>query len=87
MAEPTNVILAGNGKIIGQVTGNPTESPGVTYNSNPLPAGSVVRNTVDGQKFIAGGASATDFVAIPITPKVGWTWLTGSSAWEVLQNK
>jgi hypothetical protein len=72
---------------VGTVIADPRTAGGVTYNGLPLPAGSVLRNTTDGQKFIAGGTSATDFTAIEVTPKVAWGFSAGGvAAWEVLQD-
>jgi photosystem II stability/assembly factor-like uncharacterized protein len=71
---------------VGTITEDPRTAGGVTYNGNPLPAGSVLRNTTDGQKFIAGGTSATDFAAIEITPPAAWGFSAGGGvAWATLQ--
>jgi hypothetical protein len=70
---------------VGTVIADPRS--GVTYNGNPLPAGSVLRNTTTGQKFIAGGTSITDFTAIEITPPAAWGFsVAGDTAWAVLQD-
>jgi hypothetical protein len=70
---------------VGTVVADP-RTAGVTYNGNPLPVGSVLRNTTDGQKFIAGGTSITDFLAIEITPPAAWGYSAGGeAAWAVLQ--
>jgi hypothetical protein len=72
---------------VGTVIADPRAAGGVTYNGDPLPAGSVLRNITDGQKFIAGGTSATDFTAIEITPPAAWGYSAGGeAAWEVLQD-
>jgi surface protein len=79
-------VLVGD-KVIGVITVDP-RTDGVLYNGQPLPAGSVLRNTDGGQKFIAGGTSSTDFTAIEVAPKSEWDWdSSAEAAWEVLQNK
>jgi hypothetical protein len=73
--------------VVGTVIADPRTAGGVTYNGDPLPAGSVLRNTTTGQKFIAGGTSTTDFSAIEITPPAEWGYSAGGeAAWEVLQD-
>lgn len=73
------------GAIVGSVNGSPIDNE-VKYNGQPLPEGSILRNSVTGQKFmkIAGGTQA--FVAIPLTPDSSWNWLTGSDFWAILQS-
>jgi hypothetical protein len=79
------------GKIVCDLPVDPRVT-GVTYLGLPLPAGSVVRYTKDtpgrsdDQKFLAGGTSATDFLAIEITPPAAWGFSAdGDEAWETLQ--
>jgi hypothetical protein len=80
-------VLVGT-KVVGEVEVDPTVSPGVTYDDLALPVGSVIRNTVSGSKYIAGGASATDFVEIPAVIDPDWRLAAGSDdAWAILQAK
>ncbi len=84
--EGANAPVIIRGKVIGTLAVDPRAS-GVTYNGTHLPAGSILRNINGGQKFLAGGASATDFTAIEITPKVGWNFtVAGNVAWSMLQD-
>lgn len=83
--EPTNVVLVGT-TVVGIVEVNPTVAPGVVYDDLPLPAGSLLRNTVSGKKYLAGGASETDFTEIPDVVDPAWGLAAGADdAWAILQ--
>jgi hypothetical protein len=73
-------------KVVGLVSVNP-KTTAVTMNGQPLPVGSMVKNSVTGQKFYKNGNGVNDFIAIEITPPVEWGWSEGGSvAWAILQN-
>jgi hypothetical protein len=58
----------------------------VTVNGQPLPTGSVLRNTATNQKFVKLPGEATAFMAIELEPKNNWAFTpTGNAAWEILQ--
>lgn len=81
----TSVVVTGEGKAVAAVTIDPTTVP-VTINGQPLPSGSVLRNTSTGQKFVKIEGGALEFVTIEVEPKVSWGWsASGDAAWEILQ--
>lgn len=74
-----------SGQVVASVTVNPMEIA-VTLNGQPLPAGSVVRNTVSGQKFVKVSGGTLDFIAIEVEPRSSWGWgASGDAAWEIMQ--
>lgn len=84
---PSSTTVVG-GKAVATVSVNPTLVE-VTLNGQPLPVGSILRNSSEGGKKylkIAGGATA--FKSISVQPDVSWNWdADGAAAWAVLQNK
>ena len=81
----TSVSVSG-GKIVGVVSVDPTTTA-VTVGGQPLPEGSVVKNSSSGQKFIKVSGGATSFVAIEVMPDADWGWSSAAAeAWEILQN-
>lgn len=78
-------VVLSSGKSVVSVSADPTQIE-VLKDGQPLPVGSVVRNTVTGQKFIKIAGSSTSFDAIELVPKAEWSWSAdGEAAWEVLQ--
>lgn len=86
--ESPDVEVLPNGNVLASVTVDPTIEA-VIFNGQPLPEGSVLRNTSTTQKFIKNsGALATDFTPIEITPKSEWSFnAVGVAAWGYLQSK
>jgi len=81
----TNLVTIG-GKAVGLVSVNPTATE-VLVNGQQLPIGSVLKNSVTGQKFLKVEGSSTSFVSIELSPKVSWDWTAESNAaWAVLQS-
>lgn len=81
----TGLPTLASGQVITTTAANPTVVE-VTVNGQPLPVGSVLRNTATGQKFVKVDGGALDFVAIEVEPKVSWGWeASGDAAWEILQ--
>lgn len=76
-----------NGKSVAEVTVDPTVTP-VTVSGQPLPNGSVLRNTTTGQKFLKTAGSVTNYFPIPVAPETEWNWETSASIdWAILQAK
>lgn len=83
----TDVAVVDGGVVVAAITVDPTTIP-VTVNGQPLPDGSILRNTTTGQKFykISGGVS--NYLPIPVIPDPTWSFgSTVDEAWEILQNK
>lgn len=84
---PSSTTVVG-GKVVASVSVNPTLIE-VTLGGQPLPVGSILRNSSEGGKKylkIVGGATA--FKSISVQPDVSWNWdADGAAAWAVLQNK
>ena len=82
---PATLPITSNGVAVASIAIDPTTVP-VTINGQPLPSGSVLRNTSTGQKFVKVEGGALDFVAIEVEPKGSWGWsASGDAAWEILQ--
>lgn len=80
-------VVTASGVVVGEVAVDPTQNE-VTLNGEPLPTGSILRNTTDGQKFLKTEGGTTSYDAIPITPEPSWNLGVGSdSAWAILQEK
>jgi hypothetical protein len=74
-----------SGQVVVALSANPTIIP-VTINSQMLPTGSVVRNTLTGQKFVKIDGTQLDYIAIEVEPRAAWDWSQeGQDAWEDLQ--
>lgn len=86
---PVSGAVIVGGKAVGTVSVDPRTTPvRVTIGGveQALPAGSVVRNTVTGQKFLKVAGGEMEFAAISITPPAEWSWsAAGVEAWAVLQ--
>lgn len=76
-----------NGKIVANVTVDPTVTA-VTYNGgSALPVGSVIKNSVTNQKFLKISGDMKAFHAIPVTAKSEWSWSSeGIDDWDTLQS-
>lgn len=73
------------GQVITSVSVNPMIVD-VTMNGQPLPVGSVLRNTVSGQKFIKIEGGTREFLAVEIEPRPVWEWAeSADELWETLQ--
>lgn len=83
---PSSQIAAlSSGKAVASVAVDPREVA-VTLNGAALPQGSVIKNTVTGQKFMKSAGGELAFVAVELVPKAEWSWSAdGEAAWEVLQ--
>lgn len=79
-----SAVISG-GAVVAVVAADPTVVE-VLYSGLPLPTGSVLRNTLTGQKFIKTTGNSLTYGAIPITPELSWGWLFGYEAWELLQD-
>lgn len=85
--ESVDVEVLPSGIAIATVSVNPITS-NVLLNGQPLPEGSVLRNSTDGQKFLKSGPGVNDFGAIEISPKTAWNLSeAGDAAWSYLQDK
>lgn len=74
------------GKVITSAAVNPQQIP-VTLNGQPLPTGSVIRNTATGQKFVKVDGGSMSYLAIDVEPKTAWGWSPSADAlWEILQS-
>jgi hypothetical protein len=83
--DANSVVVAG-GIVVAELNLDPTTNS-VTYGGQPLPNGSVLRNTANGQKFLKVTGDSKAFTAIEVTPKAEWNYSTGAdAAWEVLQD-
>lgn len=86
---PVSGAVVVGGKAVGTVAVDPrTTAVRVTIGGveQALPAGSVVRNTVTGQKFLKVAGGELEFAAISVTPPVEWAWsAAGAQGWSVLQ--
>ena len=75
-----------SGQVVATVASNPTLAS-VTFNSQALPPGSIVRYAETGQKFVKIDGSQLDYVAIEVDAKTDWGWSqAGQDAWEELQS-
>lgn len=75
-----------SGQVITTTASNPMQVA-VTINGQPLPVGSVLRNTATGQKFVKVTGNELAFVAIEAEPSPTWGWgASGDAAWAVLQS-
>lgn len=85
--ESVDVVVLPDGKVLTTLAVDPTID-GVTISGNPLPTGSIIRNSTNTQKFIKLAGDSKTFDAIEIIPKTEWKFTTiGSTAWNYLQNK
>jgi hypothetical protein len=86
VALPSQLVkITSSGAAIASVEVNPMTVE-VTVNGQPLPTGSVLRNTATNQKFVKLPGEATAFMAIELEPKNNWAFTpTGNAAWEILQ--
>ena len=86
--DPVNVAAAGNavdGRYAISAAANPKQNE-VTLNGQALPEGSVVRNSLTGQKFVKIAGNSTAFMEIPLTPPAAWRWdASADSSWAALQ--
>lgn len=74
-----------SGKAVASIAVDPRVVP-VTLGGQALSEGSVIRNTVSGQKFMKSAGGVNAFVAIELTPKAAWSWsASANAAWEILQ--
>lgn len=74
-----------SGKAVASIAVDPRVVP-VTLGGQALSEGSVIRNTVSGQKFMKSAGGVNAFVAIELAPKAAWSWVDSSdAAWEILQ--
>jgi hypothetical protein len=74
-----------SGKTVTSIAVDPRVVP-VTLGGQALSEGSVIRNTVSGQKFMKSAGGVNAFVAIELTPKAAWSWAaSANAAWEILQ--
>jgi len=81
----SEIPVLASGKAVAELAVDPRVAP-VTLGGQALPEGSVVRNTVTGQKFMKSSGGVTAFVAIELEPKAQWSWsASADAAWEVLQ--
>lgn len=82
----TSSIATSDGKVVGLVSVDPRTTE-VTVDGQALPEGSVVRNSVTGQKFLKFGTQKTEFIAIETEPLQEWGWDESvNEYWEDLQN-
>lgn len=83
--QSSEVTVLSSGKAVAVVAADPREVA-VTLNGAALPQGSVVKNSVSGQKFMKSAGDEFQFIAIELVPKAAWSWSAdGETAWEVLQ--
>lgn len=81
-----SVVALSSGKAVAVVSVDPS-SVELLKDGQPLPVGSMVKNSVSGQKFLKKAGDQFAFVAVELTPKVEWSWSAdGAAAWEVLQS-
>lgn len=81
---PTNVKIV-DGVVVGDVTVDP-KVVSVQYNNADLPAGSVLRNTTTGKKYMKTTGGTKSYSEILVNPDPAWGWTSGSDAWTRLQN-
>jgi hypothetical protein len=75
-----------NGIVVITIAANPTGNI-LTLGGQPLPNGSIVKNSITNQKFVKISGGSTSYTAIELTPKVDWSWsANGSIVWQVLQD-
>lgn len=59
----------------------------IYYNNLPLPTGSVVVNSLTGQKFIKNSGGSLNYLTVPTQPPTTWKWGDdGAILWELLQS-
>lgn len=79
------IAITNAGTAVATVNVNPITIE-VTINGQPLPSGSVLRNSLTNQKFVKIEGGVKSFLAIEIEPKNSWAFTpTGNAAWEILQ--
>jgi hypothetical protein len=81
-----NCAVLSSGIVVVTIAANPTSNL-LKYNGQDLPNGSLVKNSITGQKFIKTSGGSTSYQAIELSPKVDWSWsASGSIVWQNLQN-
>jgi hypothetical protein len=81
-----NYAVLSSGAVVLTIAADPTANL-LQYNGQSLPNGSLVKNSITGQKFIKISGGATSYQAIELSPKVDWSWsASGSIVWQNLQN-
>ncbi|NBX18227.1 MAG: hypothetical protein EBR09_12765 [Proteobacteria bacterium] len=79
------VVALASGKAVAAVAVNPTVVE-ILKNGQPLDAGSVVKNTATGQKFLKVEGGSMAFEPIEIVPRLDWGWpQEAAEVWEFLQ--
>ena len=74
------------GKKMAKVAQDPRAVPVLQADGSGLPAGTIVKNSENGQKFVKVAGSSTAYNAVPITSPASWKMGSfGSAAWAVLQ--
>lgn len=83
---PQTIPVLSSGLAVASVAVDPTTVE-IKLNGQPLPTGSIIKNTITGQKFIKSEGGVTSFTAIEVAPKPTWSWSASADAlWEVLQS-
>lgn len=81
----SEVTVLSSGAVITSVAVNP-KLVAVTLGGQPLPTGSILRNSETGQKFLKAAGDEFAFVEIELAPKPAWNWSAdGQAAWNVMQ--
>lgn len=74
-----------SGKTVASIAVDP-RVVAVTLGGQPLVDGSIIRNTISGQKFMKKSGGVNEYTSIELTPKAAWSWAaSANAAWEILQ--